>query len=196
MKYLPLPGEFYENDTLILTRLLLGKILVHHSGEGLTSGIIVETEAYLQDDPACHASRGMTKGNAMMFSPAGYAYVYFIYGNHFCFNVVGGKKGVGEAVLIRALEPLEGIELMAKRREKARKLTELTNGPGKLCAAMAIGREHNGVFLTETPLFIAEGVEVDDSAIASAPRIGISKAKEKEWRFYLRDNAFVSRIAG
>lgn len=195
MDYKPLPREFYAEDTLKLARLLLGKVLVHASGEGLTAGMIVETEAYLQDDPACHASRGMTKRNATMFGPAGYAYVYFVYGNHFCFNVVGGPVGSGEAVLIRALEPLAGRDLMKKRRKNARKITELTNGPGKLCAAMAIAREHNGHLLTEKPLYLANGQQVDSSQVVSATRIGISRATEKEWRFYCKGNAYVSSLA-
>ncbi|MEW5920601.1 MAG: DNA-3-methyladenine glycosylase [Bacillota bacterium] len=194
MDYEPLHREFYEEDTLTLARFLLGKVIVHHSPQGPTSGMIVETEAYLQGDPACHASRRMTRRNAVMFGPAGHAYVYLIYGNHYCFNVVSNREGVGEAVLIRALEPLEGLELISRRRSKAGKITDLTNGPGKLTAAMAIGREHNGLSLMEKPLFIARGWNVDTSSIVCAPRIGITQAKEKEWRYYLKENPFVSRF--
>ncbi len=194
MDYEPLCRELYEDDTLTLARFLLGKVLVHYSPEGLTAGMIVETEAYRQGDPACHASRGMTQRNAMMFGPAGNAYVYLVYGIYCCFNVVGGKEGVGEAVLIRALEPLVGLDLLYKRRAKARKVTDLMSGPGKLCAAMAISREHNGLALLEKPLFIATGNAVDDNDIACAPRIGISQARDKEWRYYLKGNANVSCI--
>ncbi len=194
MDFVPLCREFYEEDTLALARLLLGKVLVHDSPQGLTAGMIVETEAYRQGDPACHASRGMTQRNAMMFGPPGNAYVYLIYGIYCCFNVVGGKEGVGEAVLIRALEPLVGMDLLRKRRAKARKITDLMSGPGKLCAAMAISREHNGLSLLEKPLFIAAGNAVAENAVACAPRIGISQALDKEWRFYLKGNANVSCI--
>ncbi len=194
MDFVPLCREFYEEDTLTLARLLLGKVLVHYSPEGLTAGMIVETEAYRQGDPACHASRGITKRNAMMFGPAGNAYVYLIYGIYCCFNVVGGKEGVGEAVLIRALEPLVGLDLLRKRRAKARKVTDLMSGPGKLCAAMAISRDHNGLSLLEKPLFIADGNAVAKNAVVCAPRIGISQALDKEWRFYIKENANVSCI--
>lgn len=194
MDFEPLPRKFYEEDTLCLAQLLLGKTLVHCSSGGRTVGIIVETEAYCQNDPACHASRGQTQRNAVMFGPAGFAYVYLVYGNHFCFNVVSGQEEAGEAVLIRALEPILGLDLFYKRRGKARRVTDLLSGPGKLCAGMAITREHNGLSLIVKPLFIAAGIPVNSKAIGRAPRIGISKAKEKEWRYYLKDNAYVSRI--
>ncbi len=193
MDYKPLDKEFYNTDTLTLARMLLGNIIVNHTPQGFTAGMIVETEAYLQNDPACHAFRGKTKRNAVMFGPAGHAYVYFVYGNHYCFNIVGNKEGIGEAVLIRALEPLDGLELMFRRRRKADKITDLTNGPGKLAEAMAIGREHNGLPLIEGSLFVARGWSFPSSAIVCAPRIGIKKATEKEWRYYLQGNPFVSK---
>ena len=194
MDFKPLPREFYEQDTLELARHLLGKVLVHISSEGLTAGMIVETEAYGQRDPACHASRGMTQRNAAMFGPAGMAYVYLVYGIYYCFNVVSGEEGAGEAVLVRALEPLEGLDLLHKRRQKARKRTDLMSGPGKLCVAMAINKGHNNRSLIEKPLFVAEGETVDRTAVACAPRIGISQATDKEWRYYLKENPYVSRI--
>ena len=194
MDFEPLSQKFFKEDTLSLAQLLLGKTLLHCSSDGRTAGKIVETEAYCQDDPACHASRGRTQRNAVMFGPAGFAYVYLVYGKHFCFNVVAGQVGAGEAVLIRALEPLLGLDLIYKRRGKARKVTDLLSGPGKLCAGMAITGKHNGLFLREEPLFIAAGMPVKNNAVVRAPRIGISQAKEKEWRYYLKDNAYVSRI--
>ncbi|HAP32736.1 MAG TPA: DNA-3-methyladenine glycosylase [Firmicutes bacterium] len=195
MDFQPLNREFYFTDTLKLARLLLGTFLVHFSPEGLTVGMVVETEAYLRDDPACHAARGITRRNAVMFGAPGYAYVYFVYGNHYCFNVVSGAAGTGEAVLVRALAPMAGLELMRSRRRKARQITDLTNGPGKLCAAMAIGRGHNGLSLLEKPLFLARGQDVDPSEIAETTRIGITRAVDKEWRYYLKGNPFVSQTA-
>lgn len=186
--------DFYRGDTVKIARRLLGKMLVHFSPEGLTSGIIVETEAYLsRDDPACHAARGKTKRNAVMFGPPARAYVYFIYGNHYCFNAVTNEEGVGEAVLIRALEPVEGLQLMQKRRGEKQKKTNLTSGPGKLCQAMGINGRHNGSSLLDYPLFIAVGIDVDDFSIGVSGRIGINQGQDKQWRFFIKGNPFVSK---
>ncbi|HHU76461.1 MAG TPA: DNA-3-methyladenine glycosylase [Firmicutes bacterium] len=190
----PLSEKYFYKDTLALARSLLGRILVHCSPEGITSGIIVETEAYLsKGDPACHAARGKTKRNAAMFGPPGRAYIYFIYGMHYCFNVVSNAVGIGEAVLIRALEPVGGLSLMEKRRKKNRPLFNLTNGPGKLCAAMGIDRRLNGLPLFLSPLYLTEGIAVDVNLIKSSGRIGINQAKDKPWRFFIEGNLFVSR---
>lgn len=189
-----LPRDYYTAGTLEVARGLLGKVLVHLSPEGCTSGIIVETEAYLsKDDPACHAARGKTKRNAAMFGPPGRAYVYFIYGNYYCFNVVANIEGAGEAVLVRALQPLEGLELMQKRRGKPLKPAHLTNGPGKLCIAMGITREHNTIPLQAPPLFITRGIKIDSSRIGSSGRIGIKQGQDKPWRFFIKGNSFLSR---
>ncbi len=183
-----------EKDTLQAARSLLGSILVHVLPEGESSGLVVETEAYRsKDDPACHAFRGKTKRNYVMFGPAGIAYVYFIYGNHYCFNIVTGNEGSGEAVLVRALEPLEGIRLMRKRRGRNQKITNLTNGPGKLCAAMGINTEHNGVDLLKHPLYLCRGIQINSDMIGNSTRIGIKNAQEKQWRFFIKGNPFVSR---
>ncbi len=190
----PLQENYFNKDTLTLARLLLGRLLVHRSREGVTAGIIVETEAYLsQNDPACHAARGKTKRNAMMFGPPGRAYVYFIYGMYYCFNVVANVEGIGEAVLIRALEPVEGLDLMKERRAKSRSLSSLTNGPGKLCTAMGIDGKLNGFPLFNPPLYLGKGVDVDTSLIRCSGRIGIKQAREKPWRFFIKENLFVSR---
>jgi DNA-3-methyladenine glycosylase len=178
-----------------IARVLLGKMLCHHSAAGLAGGIIVETEAYLSDDdPACHAARGRTRRNAPMFGPPGTAYVYFIYGNHYCFNVVTAPEGTGEAVLVRALEPVLGIELMQRRRGLPGELVNLANGPGKLCQSLAIDRSLNRASLLQRPLWICE-----DPAgrvrgpVVSAPRIGISQGTDRLLRFYIAGNRFVSR---
>lgn len=183
--------KFYYNDTVNIARGLLGKILIHLLPEGLVMGKIVETEAYLsRDDPACHAVRGETKRNEAMFGPPGNAYVYLIYGMYYCFNVVTGKEGTGEAVLIRALEPLEGIMEMQQRRGIS-ELSNLTNGPGKLCQAMGINKAHNKISLTDSDLVIMDTKE--NPLIASSPRIGIKAGTDLLLRFYIPNNPYVSR---
>lgn len=190
----PLEPSFYRQDTVTVARALLGKHLYRESDVGRAAGIIVETEAYLgRADPASHSFRGKTGRNAAMFGPPGRAYIYFIYGNHFCFNVVSGAAGRGEAVLIRALEPFEGLELMGQRRSRAGNTIELTNGPGKLCQALAIDRSLDHHDLGVPPLWLAPGGAVDPGAVISAPRIGISRAAEKLLRFYIAGNNYVSR---
>ncbi len=178
--------------TIELASRLLGQHLVHETKEGISVGRIVETEAYLSDDPACHASRGMTKRNQVMFGPPGYAYVYFVYGMYYCFNVVTAPEGVGEAVLIRALEPLEGIDLMFKRRPKIKRVEDLCNGPAKLVLAMGITKEHNGISLNQTPLFLEKN-HLRKKEIVTTSRIGISEGIHFPYRFYLKDNRFISR---
>lgn len=187
-----MPRGFYGRDTARVARELLGKILVHHSAEGLAAGMIVETEAYLQGDPACHAFRGITPRNRAMFGPPGHAYIYFTYGMHHCFNVVTAAEGVGEAVLIRALEPLEGIDLMRKRRGRSR-LRELCSGPARLVRAMGIEPGMYGHDLTREPLFIVRGAGIPEEKVAVTARVGINVAVHLPLRFYVKDNVFVSR---
>lgn len=185
-----LPEEFFKEDTVKVAQRLLGKVLVHNLPEGISMGKIVETEAYLsKEDPACHASRGKTKRNEAMFGPAGMAYVYLIYGMYYCFNVVTREEGVGEAVLIRALEPLEGIQYMQQRRGTS-KVLNLTNGPGKLCQALGINKEHNGISLTNSNLTILDSQE--KPRIQSSPRIGIKTGLDLMLRFYAAENPYVS----
>lgn len=185
-----LDRQFYAAPTLRVARSLLGQVLVRRSPQGDRAGIIVETEAYTQNDPACHASRGKTRRNAAMFGPAGTAYVYFIYGMHYCFNVVTAREGIGEAVLIRALEPITGIPLM----EEARGLTDgklLCSGPARLCQALDITAALDGVSLIGETLFILAGSQ--PQSIVTASRIGISAGQDLQYRFYLSGNKFVSK---
>lgn len=195
MQLQPLEASFYrDRDTVSVARALLGHILCRETPEGLAAGIIVETEAYLsKDDPACHASHGKTRRNAVMFGPPGHAYVYFIYGVHYCFNVVTGPEGSGEAVLVRALEPLYGIDLMERRRGPGKGARHLAGGPGRLCQALAIDGSLNGHDLCLPPLWIAAGTPVKAEELAVSPRIGINRAADKLLRFYIKDNPYVSR---
>lgn len=193
---LPLPAEFYRQDTRTVARALLGQTLVRRlpSGEAL-SGRIVETEAYLWDDPACHAFRGETPRCRTMFGPAGRAYVYFTYGLHTMLNVACAPVGVGEAVLIRAIEPLSGLEAMQRLRGDRVLPRSLTNGPGKL--AQALGLAHlrdDGLDMTD-PASALKIVAGSGAAweIVAATRIGISQAADRLWRYYIKGNAWVSR---
>jgi DNA-3-methyladenine glycosylase len=174
---------------------LLGKYLVRRIQEKLLVGKIVEVEAYLgEKDPASHAYRGKTKRNEVMFKEGGHLYVYFTYGMHFCCNVVTEEPGKGRAVLLRAVEPIEGVEEMRKKRglDSDRKdYWNLTNGPAKLCEAFGIQREMNGIDLTGDELFLTNGETISRAAIGTSSRIGIKDGKEKKWRFFVRANPFV-----
>ncbi len=191
-----LPRSFYSQNTLTVARQLLGKIFVRRSGKELLTGMIVETEAYLFDDPASHSFRGITERTKVMFGPPGHLYVYFTYGMHYCANVVTNKEGIGEAVLIRAVEPAKGLETMTARRTKKNaglRQKDLTNGPAKFAQAFGLTTEHSGVDLTGDTIYITESGPVRPSRIITATRIGITRAKEKPFRFYLDGNPFVSR---
>lgn len=191
-----LPRLFYLRPTLQVAKSLLGKYVVRKLGRKKLVGKIVEVEAYIgPNDPASHAYVGKTERNKVMFEEGGRAYVYFTYGMHFCFNVVTERGGYPAAVLIRAVEPIDGIEEMMKNRgfmtdenDKIR----LTNGPAKFCEAFGITREINGIDLTGDELFITNGENIKSSEIAVSERIGIRNGKGKKWRFYVRGNRFVS----
>lgn len=197
----PLPLSFYTRRTLTVARELLGKILVRTDGKRTLSGRIVETEAYLSNDPACHAFRGVTDRTRIMFGTGGFLYVYFTYGMHYCANVVTNREGLGEAVLIRAIQPLEGVDVMIAMRGKkdganlngGLHLKDLTNGPAKLAQAMGFTTAHSGADLVSGNIFITEEKSGIRPVIVSTTRIGISVAQEKKWRFYIKDNAWVSK---
>jgi DNA-3-methyladenine glycosylase len=195
----PLARSFFARAPRRVARELLGKILVRHSGKLLLAARIVEVEAYLgEDDPAAHAAVGNTARNSVLFGPSGYAYVYFIYGNHYCLNVSCEREGKAGSVLFRALEPLQGIKEMARARnialQRSGDLRRLTSGPGRLAEAFGITRARdNGVDLTSPASSLWIG---DDgyraTSIQITPRVGISKAADQPLRFFLAGNAFVS----
>lgn len=190
-----LPAAFYARDTVAIARDLLGAVLVHDGSEGFCAGRIVETEAYLRDDAACHAARGPTKRNQAMFGPPGHAYIYLIYGMYHCFNVVTAPEGVGEAVLIRALEPVAGHSLMARRRGNPDPKS-LCSGPGKLVIAMGIAKAQNGADLRKGPLAILASGSYPEPAplpIKVTTRVGITAAAHLPLRFYLEGNPYISR---
>jgi DNA-3-methyladenine glycosylase len=237
-----LPQSFFNQKVEELANALLGCELVHDSPEGITAGVIVETESYHETDKASHSYNNRSTRTEVMFGPAGHAYIYFTYGMHYCFNVVAEKEGIGAGVLIRALEPTRGIELMVARRygtgsrgsesstrhifslsngskrtsgtvkgvmkkknadstdriaellalpESRQAVLNLTNGPAKLVQAMGITKGDYGKPLYEGDLYIT-GPKRKDFKIVFGPRVGISKAQEKPWRFWLENNPFVS----
>lgn len=191
----PLPRTFYQQATLEVARGLLGKYLVRVHPDGTTVGKIVETEAYIgPDDKACHASKGRTPRTEVMFGPAGHAYVYLIYGFHYLLNFVTESVGIPAVVLIRAVEPRDGIDIMQQRRQTDAE-RNLCSGPGKLCQAFAIDRTHNGSDICASELYVEDrGERVNN--IATTPRIGIDYAgkwKHKPWRFVIEGNEFVSK---
>jgi DNA-3-methyladenine glycosylase len=188
-----LPQDFYDRPVELVARELLGMMLVRQDDEGVTAGRIVETEAYLaQNDPAAHSARGKTRSNASMFASPGTAYVYPIHSRH-CVNVVTEAENVGSAVLIRAIEPTEGSEIMRRRRGKDR-LTDLTRGPARLCEAMAIDRDLDGLDLTTGPrIWIANGSHSPtENEIGESVRIGVTSAQDLPLRFFIIGNKFVS----
>ena len=192
-----LPRSFYLRPTIAVAKDLLGKYLVRHVKDKMLVGMIVETEAYIgKNDPASHAYRGKTKRNAVMFGEGGHLYVYFTYGMHFCANVVTDIEGVGSAVLLRAVEPVEGYDIMSKMRKLKGNSPQsnLTNGPAKLCEAFGINGTHNGTDLLGNSIFITKGEKIRRSDIVPAVRIGIRNGADKLWRFYLKGNPFVSKL--
>jgi DNA-3-methyladenine glycosylase len=190
----PLPRSFYARGPRSLARSLLGRVLVHDDPRaGRLAGVIVETEAYGgADDPASHAHRGETPRNRVMFGPPGVAYVYFTYGMHHCFNVVCGQAGNPSAVLVRALEPVEGLAAMQHRRAGA-DAARVARGPGSLARALGLDRTHDGMDLTRGPLWIADlPPRRGGRPVGRGPRVGITLAASWPWRYWLIGSAAVS----
>lgn len=182
--------QFFNRDAVIVARELLGKVLV----VGECSGRIVETEAYRPDDPASHSFRGETPRNRVMFGDPGHLYVYFTYGMHHCANVVTGPRGDGSAVLIRAVEPVKGMDRMRERRAAARRDADLTNGPAKVCQAFALDLADNGIDLVTAAShrIVSEGgASLRPTGVS--PRVGISVGRDRHWRFFVTDSAYIGK---
>jgi len=195
----PLSRSFYFRPTLQVAQELLGKYFIRRTGKNLLIGKIVEVEAYRSNDPASHSFRGKTNRNSVMFCEGGHLYVYFTYGMHFCANIVTGKEGIGEAVLIRAVEPLVGIEVMAKNRfpnllsHNHQSLMNLSNGPAKFCKAFGLARHENGLDLCDSEISIIEGEPIPSKLMKRSSRIGIQQGVDKKWRFFIKGNPWVSK---
>ena len=191
-----LPRAFYDRDTLTVTADLIGKVLVHRTADGLAAGAIVEAEAYIgESDPACHAAPGPTRRNEPLYGPPGVAYVYLNYGMHYLVNAVTESRGQPAAVLIRALEPLEGIDLMAQRRagRASTETSALCRGPGNLTKALGISLAHNRLQLTAPPLSIEDwGLPAYDRDRVWGPRIGIRVGTDRPWRCWVPGHECVS----
>lgn len=184
--------QFLTKSAQLVAPQLLGSLLIRDIDGQKLVGRIVETEAYDQADTASHSFKGPTPRTEIMFGPPGFAYVYFTYGMHFCFNIVTGPVGHGSAVLIRALEPLEGLDVMKDNRGR-QDVHELMNGPAKLCQAFAIDRQLNKHDLTKPPLQLQLTKPLSHAQIVQTTRIGISQAIHEPWRWYIKGNSFVSK---
>ena len=189
---------FFRQDTVELARKLLGCLLIHRTPDGVAGGMIVEAEAYVGAiDKACHAYRNRSERTEIMYHDGGYAYVYLIYGMHHCFNAVTGPEGEGNAVLIRALEPVIGLDLMQQRRN-TKSVQHLCSGPGKVCQALGITKNEYGLDLcaADSPLRLIRYRYIPDAQIVATPRINVAYAEEAAawpWRFYVKDNLYVSK---
>lgn len=181
-----------RDSAVIVAPRLLGSILEREIDGEILRVKIVEVEAYDQTDPASHSFKGRTSRAAVMFGPAGHTYVYFTYGMHYCCNIVTGEEGYGSGVLIRAAEPLEGLERMTDNRH-GRSGRDIANGPAKMCQALQINKQLLGHDLHESPLRLIVQPALSIDEIVQTTRVGISQAKDVPWRFYIRDNPFVSK---
>ena len=191
----PLARAFFARPVLEVARDLIGCVLVHTTPDGRVSGMIVEAEAYAMDDPASHSYRGRTTRNEPMFERPGFAYVYFTYGMHFCLNAVTDREGHASAVLLRAVEPLEGIDVMRARRGSAIRERDLARGPGRLTQAFGIAREQNRADLTKPPLMICAGERLPYQSVIATARIGLGRVQDgRLWRFAVKDSPWVSTM--
>jgi DNA-3-methyladenine glycosylase len=194
-----LSKNFYKRELLTVAKDLLGKVLVKKDGNEILAGRIIEVEAYNgETDAAAHTFNGKTKRNEIMFSEGGLLYVYFTYGAHYCCNVVTGIKGKGTAVLIRAVEPSDGIEKMIQNRFKRELLNDkeifnLTSGPGKVCSAFGINKNHYGIDLTGDKIYLVKSKLKKHEQIGISKRIGITRSVDLQWRFFIKDNPYLSR---
>jgi len=194
-----LKKSFYRRKVIVVARELLGKILVKSNSKEILAGKIVEVEAYHGDlDEAAHSYDGITQRNEIMFEAGGYLYVYFTYGAHHCCNVVTGKKGQGTAVLIRAVEPVFGLDKMIKNRfgrklKSDKEIFNLTSGPGKVCQAFKLNRNHSGTDLTGNEIFILDDEKIRSKDIGVSKRIGITRSVDLPWRFFIKNNPYLSR---
>ena len=194
-EFKPLSRSFYDSSTVLVAKKLLGKLIIRKLNGRIISGRIVETEAYTsgKHDAASHACKGITERNKVMFGKNGISYVYFTYGMYFMFNVVAKKKTEDAgAVLIRALEPINGIKIMELNKHVKNKLN-ITNGPGKLTKALVIDKKFNGIDMTKKGKLYITNFERRREEISASTRVGISSAMDKKWRFYLKGNKFVSK---
>jgi DNA-3-methyladenine glycosylase len=198
-EFTPLPRSFFAPSAAVVARRLLGHWLIRRTADGFCGGPIVETEAYLRDDPASHGFAGETARNGAMYGPPGRAYIYFIYGNHFCVNAVCRRAGVAEAVLIRAVEAEFGLEIL-RRNRPGRADIQLTNGPGKLCAALDIRRELDGADLCDagSPLLLARHPDAlrfrrRRGPVVATGRIGVARAADLPLRFSLEASPYISK---
>jgi len=191
-KFKKLTRAFYNRPTLEVAPDLLGKYLVYNSPRGKLSAKIVEVEAYIgQDDPACHAARGLTKRNAVMFGPPGVAYIYFVYGMYYCLNFVTEPEGIPAAVLLRAAEPAEGEDIM-RQLSPGKNGCDLLNGPGKLCRSFGLTRDQNGLDLIDDYMYLEDRAVVI-AEIGQSSRVGVKVGKDRRWRFYDRISKAISK---
>lgn len=195
INHTPLPQKFFQRDTLLVAKELLGKLLVRKIKNKILSGMIVEVEAYIgAHDPASHSYQRITPRNQIMYEEGGHAYVYFIYGSSFCVNAIAGRKGEGNGVLIRAIEPVEGIDEMTQNRGMDESVN-LTNGPGKLCEALEIDKAFYGteLFNRNSSLIICEYKKIKEDEIGISKRIGLKVGMEFDYRFFVKGNKFISK---
>ncbi len=194
-----LDKSFYCRNLLTVAKELLGKLIVKQNSKNIIEGRIVEVEAYDGEiDEAAHSYQGVTERNKIMFNEGGYLYVYLSYGVHYCCNIVTGYKNKGTAVLIRAVEPISEINVMIKNRfgrklKNDSELFNLTSGPGKVCKALGINKNHSGLNLMSDKIYLLNQPKIKNSEIGISKRIGISKSVNLPWRFYIKENKFLSR---